>query len=156
MSVGIMLLPAEGTVLDEINDAHCTLVYAGKLADVPSVQLAMMAQRCQFLASTTPPFDALVVGTDVFGKGEDETNVVRVESTFLHVMRNWVVMWHASKHDGFKPHVSYKQLAEIPQTVSFDRVALWINEDKADGQTDDDVAKRRLTWWLGTGQRVQQ
>lgn len=121
-------------------ETHCTLVYAGTVGqDAPPPEV--LARSGMHLARGFLPFDAEVMGHDMFGENKDEP-VNLIHSPTLHTMRHFVDHHNRSKFRDFKPHISVNESTpylEIGQRLRMDRLALWYGD-------------QRWAWALGTGE----
>lgn len=119
-------------------DAHVTLVYAGKMADGPDV--TGLRSIVKHLARTAAPFTAEIIGHDLFGDNSDEP-VLLLDHPQFKAMRSMLEHHNRSSYPTFIPHVAIPTLEGIgrfPRQVTFDRLGLMLAGD-------------RENYWLGSG-----
>jgi len=106
---------------------HLTLVYAGKIADLPPTAFNELAKVSLDISFAFSPLVVDVLGTDTFG-GEDSPMVdvllLRpIEPLFQ--MRMMLDRWSASVHP-FTPHVTVGPIGsgkdQTPDAIMFDRI----------------------------------
>lgn len=125
-SVMIALIPTTSDWC-RIDLPHLTLVYAGKIDELKSTTHNDLAKTALNLAMTCSPVTLDVIGTDVFGEGEETVDVLRLDSSpEIMAMRSTVSHWNASEYLDYKPHVTIGPVGnlpeKIPKRITFDRV----------------------------------
>lgn len=113
---------------------HCTLVYAGEIADLEPGAFNAMAKDACSLAMLACPINLRVDRIEVFGEGEEQVDVFTlVPNDEIRSMRNFVEHWNASEYDEYKPHVTIgppgRFIDEPPRYIAFDRVTCGWGDD---------------------------
>lgn len=126
-SVMIALLPTTSDWC-KIKLPHMTLVFAGEIENLSQQSHNEMAKTALSLAMVCRTFSLVVMGTDVFGSGEEQVEVLRLRpDPEVLAMRHVVESWNASEFP-FNPHVTVGPLGStgdtIPDFITFDRVAV--------------------------------
>lgn len=107
---------------------HLTLVYAGKIQDVPSTVKNDLAKEVISIAFDFGPVSVPVTGVEIFGDDEP-VDVLRLELTDeLKAMRSRLEYWNLSQYKEFKPHSTIGEVGSysgtIPPKLLFDRIGL--------------------------------
>lgn len=131
--VMIALLPTT-TFWCRIDLPHLTLVYAGDVTNLTQDDKSSMAKTVADIAKSFNPVPAVVLGTNVFGEGEEMVEVLELKlNEQLDVMRSMVQHWNASQYTEFKPHVTVGDLkfhgSLVPNIITFDRIGLFWGSD---------------------------
>lgn len=137
--IAAVALPSLHHPLSYNDQAHLTLVYAGD--DPQGVNITGLRSVVKQLARGGAPFTAQIIGHDLFGDNSDEP-VLLLEHPEFKAMRRQLEQYNRSEYSQFRPHVAIPTLNginRIPQDVAFDRLGLWVDED-------------RQNWWLGSGE----
>lgn len=128
---------------------HQTLVYLG---DTKTVKLTP-GQKDELrsagrLLSMQQPFTAKVVGVATLGEGRDRvvlTEAPRLQIMHDRLMRNELVaMLHSqyNSHPSWISHITTDS-HEHGDTILFDRIGVWIGEDRTEYVMGDSIAKRK-------------
>lgn len=130
-SVMVALLPITSD-WSKLELPHLTLVYAGKKADLQGGSYNDLVKDAASIAMMSPPITLRVMEREVFGKGMEQVDVLRLRnSSELMAMRNVVESWDQSEWP-FNPHVTVGPVGSsfgvIPAYIAFDRIAVvWGN-----------------------------
>lgn len=127
-SVMVALIPTTSDWC-AIDLPHLTLVYAGKIPDLPPTAFNELAKVALDIAFQFSPIVVDVLGTDTFGGGSDDSPMVDVlllrPIEPLLQMRMMLERWSASEHP-FAPHVTVGPIGsgkdQTPDAIMFDRI----------------------------------
>lgn len=87
-------------------DPHMTLVYCGKIGELPVGIFNDLAKAAISVARLTRSFSLDVMSVEVFGDDEEKVDVLRLsETSQLLLARQLVEPWNASQHP-FSAHVT--------------------------------------------------
>lgn len=145
MSILVAVLPSPGVDILGAEEPHASIVWAGPLNEADPGVVSELRTTVPFAGHFHQPFEAMVVGTDMFGQGDEQTYVLRLEAPQLYFLRNVFGALSKSEYPEFKPHLSVpKAPVSWPNKIEFTRIALWLGDARVE-------PAERYTYWLGTG-----
>lgn len=138
-----MAIPSAGDPINDISQediAHCTLTYLGEAAAIPPVLQDGLRDAASMAASEIEPFTVKVSGVALLGA--DKASVLLLESKALVELYHWLrghpdvdmAMRGTEQFPWWCPHLTIRYeggvLEDPPETISFDRLGLWLGETK--------------------------
>ena len=131
-SVMVALLPTTSDWC-QIELPHLTLVYAGTIEELRSMDRNVLAKTAVSLAMTSKPITLFVKRLEVFGEEDPVDVLTLVPTPELIAMRMILDSWNRSEYKDYKPHVTIGPAGsfdgDIPDTITFDRISVcWGSE----------------------------
>lgn len=136
-------LPSSDDPINKVSEeiiAHCTLTYFGDAVDIPQVLQDGLQAAAEIVADEVGPFTVKVSGVALLG--DDKASVVLLESQELVDLRGWLLahpdvdmaIRGSKQFPTWVPHLTIRYsggvLEDPPESISFDRLGLWLGETK--------------------------